>query len=393
MHARVPAPPPRDTRLDVVRGWLQLTIFFSHAFGSFAGDWLVYGSWGLSDSSEQFVFLSGLVLGSVFARIAARDGVAAATRDMMRRTLRLYRTHLLVFALFGAMVVAAGAVLPGEAQGMGWGFMLRRPLPAAAAALTLLYQPAFMGILPIFIWCMLALPAFDALQRRVGEAALAAPVGLYLLVRMTGLNVPSLGPDTGIAFDPFAWQVVFMLGAWVGRRRLLRGHGLPRHDGVTVAAVLVLAVGLAARLAWAGITPWPHLDPSAWVGKEELVPPRLLHALALAWLVARFVPAEARWMHTAPFRVLAAIGRHSLQVFCVGLFLSWGVTAALRLWPGHAWIDPALIALGSAVMAGVAWRLDGALRRRRAEERRNTPPGPESSLGRPIYPHGTGATR
>jgi hypothetical protein len=369
MISHVPAPPPRDQRLDVVRGWLQLTIFFSHSFGSFAGTWLVYGSWGLSDSSEQFVFLSGLALGSVYARIAARDGVPAAVWDMGRRTLRLYRTHLIVFALFAVMIFAAGAVFPDEADRLGWGFLFRDPLRAVPAALTMLYQPVQMGILPIFIWSMLLLPGFDALQRRFGDAALAAPIAVYLLARLTGLAAPSLGPDTGIAFNPFAWQLVYLLGAWIGRRRLLRGRALPMLDRwsplVTVGAVGMLAFGLVARLQWEGYTSWPVLDPSVWVGKEDLAPARLLHGLALAWLVACFVPVNAPWMHTRAGLVLAAIGRHSLQVFCVGLFLAWGLTAAFRLWPGAQWwLDPVLIALGTAVLAAVGWRLDAPIRRR-----------------------------
>ena len=36
-QAPIPARPPRDTRVDIVRGWLQLTIFASHAAGSWVG--------------------------------------------------------------------------------------------------------------------------------------------------------------------------------------------------------------------------------------------------------------------------------------------------------------------------------------------------------------------
>ena len=66
--------PPRDTRLDLLRGWLQLQIFASHAQGSFIGAWMISAAWGLSDSSEQFVYLSGFVLGSVFTLKAHRGG-------------------------------------------------------------------------------------------------------------------------------------------------------------------------------------------------------------------------------------------------------------------------------------------------------------------------------
>src|SRR4051794_30493315 len=119
------ARPARDIRVDIVRGWLQLTIFASHAAGSWIGAWLIHGAWGISDSSEQFVFLSGLMLGSVFARKAAREGWQAASLDMLLRALRLYRTQLIVFGLFGAMVILASflRLFPMEAQRLGWGYM------------------------------------------------------------------------------------------------------------------------------------------------------------------------------------------------------------------------------------------------------------------------------
>ncbi|MBM3613596.1 MAG: OpgC domain-containing protein, partial [Alphaproteobacteria bacterium] len=57
--SRQPPPrPPRDLRLDVMRGLMQIFIFISHAPGSIA-NWAIHGAWGFSDSSEQFVFLSG----------------------------------------------------------------------------------------------------------------------------------------------------------------------------------------------------------------------------------------------------------------------------------------------------------------------------------------------
>ena len=88
--APIPARPARDTRVDIVRGWLQLTIFASHAAGTWIGYWLIHGAWGLSDSSEQFVFLSRLMLGSVFALKTARQGWVTASLDMLVRTWRLY---------------------------------------------------------------------------------------------------------------------------------------------------------------------------------------------------------------------------------------------------------------------------------------------------------------
>jgi hypothetical protein len=59
------------------------------------------------------------------------------------------------------------------------------------------------------------------------------------------------------------------------------------------------------------------------VDKEGLHPFRLVSILALTWLTARLVPADARWLRSrvaAPF-VLA--GQHSLPVFCAGIFLAF----------------------------------------------------------------------
>ena len=355
--------PARDTRVDIVRGWLQLTIFASHAAGSWIGAWAIHGAWGLSDSSEQFVFLSGLMLGSVFARKSLREGWPAATRDMLRRTARLYRTQLIVFALFGAMIMLATitGLFPHEVQRLGWGFMVQHPVRASLAALTTLYQPDYMDILPVFIWCMLALPLFAWLEAQSGDWALAVPVAVYLAARWFALVPPSLGPDTEIGFNPFAWQILFLVGAWLGRRVLLLGRALPPWRWLTVVAVLVLLGGFVLRLDWFGFLPFhlPVGETEAIIGKDALAFPRVAHALALAWVVSRIVPAQAHWMRMAFFRWLAASGRFSLQVFCLGLFLSWGVTAAFRLWPASAWwLDPLLMLAGCAILLRFGLWLD-----------------------------------
>ena len=372
----IPARPPRDQRLDIVRGWLQLSIFATHAGGTFIGGWCIHAAWGFSDSSELFVFLSGFTLGSVFARTAARGGWRAGTIDLLVRTRRLYRIHLLVLVLFGAMLAAAGAsVLPGEAARLGWDFLAAEPMRAVPGLLSMLYQPEFMGILPVFVWCMLLLPGFAAAEARWGAAALALPVACYAAVWGFGLAMPSLQPGGRIQFNPFAWQVIFLAGAWLGRRALLKGEALPFRAPVMRvvlwAAFAVLAAGLLMRLTWYGFVPWPApFGEENWIeGKENLALPRLLHALALAYVVAALVPRDAPWMHRALPRAVARIGQYSLEVFCLGLFLSWAASAVFRLLPAHglafAIEDMLLIGVGGVALA----RFAALLHHRRALRR------------------------
>ncbi|MCX7382649.1 MAG: OpgC domain-containing protein [Alphaproteobacteria bacterium] len=367
----VPPRPPRDARLDIVRGLLQLSIFASHATGSVVGAWFIHGAWGFSDSSEQFILLSGFTLGSVFARKSARDGWAAAARDLLRRTFRLYRIHLLVFALFGLLMLAASLTfLPGEAAAHGWLPLLTAPAHAIPGVALMLFQPDFMGILPSFVWCMLLLPPFAWLSRRFGNAALLAPLALYAAAQISGLMVPALPAGGGISFNPFAWQLLYLTGAWLGARALPDGQALrlpPRWDrALTGFAMAIVGLGLWTKLSWHGLLALPAPDPMTsmidW--KPDLAPLRALHAFSLAWLVARFVPRSADWMDTSPGRWLARIGRNSLEVFCLGIFLSWGAATFFRLVPpmtAHL-LDLPLIVAGTLLLGLFARRLE----RRRA---------------------------
>ena len=351
-----PTRPPRDLRLDIIRGWMQLSIFASHVVGTVFA-WGIHAAWGLSDSSEQFVFLSGLSLGSVFALKAARDGVAAARADMGRRIWRLYGTHLMVLTLFATLVVTTEmfAPLPGEVARQHWDFLLTAPWLAVPAAAAMLYQPDFMGILPVFVWCMLLLPGFLWLVGRLGVLALLPFLALYAVVQLGLAGTPSFFSN-GIAFDPLAWQFLFLLGAFIGQRVLLTGRGVPRRAWAMAAAAAVVLFGLWARLVEHGFMAGPEdLARAVLTHKETLALPRLLHALALAYLVAVLVPREAGWMRGRVPQALAMVGRHSLQVFCAGLFLAWGVTIAFRLWPERIpWLDPLLITAGVLALVALA---------------------------------------
>ena len=338
--------PPRDRRLDAIRGWMQLSIFYSHAFGSFAGAWLIHAGWGLSDSSEQFVFLSGFGLGSVFVLKRARYGGRAALRDLGLRLARLWRMHLIVFLGFGVMVAAAAAWL-GEP---GWPFAGREPGLALAGAALLLYQPPFMGILPLFIMAMASLPAFAWAMGRFGGYALAIPAGLYALSQALPADLPGLF-GTSLAFNPLAWVPLFMLGAWFGRQALLHGTAIGRHRSLVVAAATLVLVGAAMhKVGWL---------PNALVGKEQLAPLRLLHALACAYLVAVLIPRDVGWARGRVAGWLAVLGRNSLPVFSLGLFFSYIAATSFRHAPATQWwSEPLLLGAGTLALWAFARRIE-----------------------------------
>jgi hypothetical protein len=254
--------------------------------------------------------------------------------------------------------------LLGDADALrrgGWCLLVEAPWRALPGAFAMLYQPEYMGILPGFVWGMLLLGPFLWLVERIGAWALLPSVVLWAAVQLGWLAMPGIGPD-GIAFDPLAWQLLYLLGGLFGRRALL-GQPLPRHAALFAGALAVVALGFAARLVGNGFIPGPALAVQALQHKEVLAPARLLHALSLAYVVALLVPREAGWMRNRLGETLAHIGKHSLTVFCFGLFLAWGMNEALRLLPGQArWLDLVLVPAGVTLLAlrarwAEGWRL------------------------------------
>jgi len=176
---------------------------------------------------------------------------------------------------------------------------------------------------------------------------------VYLAVQVSGWVPPDLG-GADIAFNPFAWQLLFLLGAWLGRRALLHGRAVTLRPGPLAAAVAVLGFGLWVRLVGHGVLPDPGLDPEAIMGKQQLALPRLLHALALAYVVAALVPSRPVVLRRWGALALAAVGRNSLQVFCVGLFLSYGAATLFRLFPASVWLDLPLVGGGALALLAFA---------------------------------------
>jgi hypothetical protein len=293
----------------------------------------------------MFILLSGMTLGSVFALKSAKAGPAVAQQDLLIRALRLYRTHLLVFFMFAAMVLLADIVfhVPIAVERFGWQYLVENPFSAVALAFTGLFQPDFMGTLPVFVFGMLLLGPFLLLVQRFGAWALAPSLLLYAAVNLGWIATPGLG-GTLIAFDPLAWQFLYLLGGLLGWRAL-HGMALPRSALLTGLAAAVVVLGFAVRLVQHQFVEGPDWVVMLFEHKDVLAPPRLLHALALAWLVAMLVPRRADWMEGLVGRGLATIGRHSLRVFCMGLFLAWIISRAMEAVPEKAQLVGLLLIL------------------------------------------------
>ena len=86
-------------------------------------------------------------------------------------------------------------------------------------------------------------------------------------------------------------------------------------------------------------------------------PARLAAILALAYLVAAYVPRDWGFLTSAWVRPFAAMGRHSLPVFCFGILLSF--FARLLLEHGDGWSMQATVNIFCfTALLAVAWMAD-----------------------------------
>src|SRR5436305_14691331 len=90
---------------------------------------------------------------------------------------------------------------------------LKQPDVAIVQALLLKFRPVNMDVLPLYIVLMLFLPLILWMMERKPDATLGLSVLLYAATWQFDLYLTAY-PNGFWAFNPFAWQLLFVFGAW-----------------------------------------------------------------------------------------------------------------------------------------------------------------------------------
>jgi hypothetical protein len=326
--------------IDFWRGAVLIAILIDHIPGNPLENWTPR-NFGLSDSAEAFVFLSGLSVGAIYMPRAHKYGIEPVAGGCLKRALKLYGVHialtLAALVVFGAAYWMSG--VPDLIQAHGRAFVFGSRSDGLLGLALLSHQLGYFNILPLYVVLMLWAPLALALALRDPLLALIVSVGLYAAARAIGLNLPNWPETGGWFFNPIAWQLVFTLGLVSA---ILWRDGLPPPapwllalSAVTVAGAALIVTnegGLAPGLRDTAIA---HLD----VAKQDLGLARLIHFVALAYLIAtatvfgRFVAPVVRG---AFGKAVQSLGRNSLPVFAAGSLMSAGGQAALDAVSPHA---------------------------------------------------------
>jgi len=232
-----------------------------------------------------------------------------------------------LFAIYMAEIayVASSFQNPLHAEDMNILDFLKQPDVTIIQALPSKFKPVNMDVLPLYIVLLLIFPPILWLLLRWPSIALAASVLLYAATWQYGLNIPAF-PRGEWHFNPFAWQLLFVFGAWCAQGGAQRLKSVLRSRITLVIAVACLLFAFGIAMTWH----IPQLGPvPKWlaeiiypISKTDLDVMRFAHFLALAAITVMFLPRDWPLLNSPFMRPAILSGQHSLEIFCLGVFLA-----------------------------------------------------------------------
>ena len=317
----------RDLRLDLFRGLANWAMFLGHIpTGVLA--WLSFRNYGFSDGADLFVFISGYTSAAVFARKMTERGFVVAATRLVRRAWQIYVAQILLFVFYLTSIhlLSRSFNLPGFIDLYNAAPLAASPAEALTQGLLLKYKPVNLDVLPIYVVFMSAFPPVLWLMLRHRNWVMLASVLLYFSARHFGWNFPSY-PSGVWYFNPLAWQLLFVLGAWLALGGANTLHFLVRSRLVLIVGVIYLLFALVMTLAaqlpeLQSIVPRLLFEAFNPNDKTNLALYRVLHLGILVVIVAHFIPIDAPGLTAAIWQPLVKCGQQSLEVFCVGIYLS-----------------------------------------------------------------------
>ncbi|MFC4902045.1 OpgC domain-containing protein [Kocuria oceani] len=382
---RYAEPSSRDSRIDMLRGVAIVFVVVNHVGLTSLFQSLTQEAVGVVSGAELFVLLSGAVLGMVYGP-RVRGELGEVVDRTTARAWKLYVTALvvvlLVYALSRIPVLESGAVTTFTDQGTGaagagaagstydlyagMDGLFAFPVQAHLIPAVLLLQvgPWQFNIMGLYVVLILVSPlVLAALARGRAWLVLLISAGLYAVGTVFRIRLlPSQFEDS---FPLLVWQVLFVLGMVAGfYRRQLVGWFADRRRRPLLVACLLLAVALAL-FSWSGPYASNSYDvrldllPEAvfravydgYFGRTYLGIGRLVNVLLV--VVAGYALLSAYWavLRRALGWFLIPLGRASLYVFVMHVFLILAVTNIPVLRQGELWVNT----LAYVAVLGLLW--------------------------------------
>jgi hypothetical protein len=364
-------PGGRDPRLDMFRGLALVMIFINHVPGTIY-ETFTNRNFGFSDAAEAFVFMSGMAAGLAYSgRFLTANSPGTywlAISRVWARARQLYFVHLTITLL--ALGIFAFAAL----QFGLWDMLSRNnvaplfahPIAALIGIPTMMHQLGYLNILPLYITLLLATPLLLVLGIRWPVPMLLGSIALWVMAGQFRMNLPAYPNSGGWFFNPFSWQLIFVIGLLSGVAMKRGEHFVPQSRvllGICAAFLVFVIVWLKVKVVGdAGLKTLGWLSKLGvpfyitWFDKTFLALPRLVHALAVFYVLGHLeiVRRFASTRFAAPLRVM---GRQGLAVFATGTVLSMALQTVKTVTEPDPVLDGLMLGGGLVLLWALAWAL------------------------------------
>lgn len=364
-----------DPRIDLLRGLATWFLFLDHVPHNVV-NLITLRNFGFSGATDVFVFVSGYAAAVLFGKMAQERGFVVTTTRMFRRMWQLYAAYVVLFVIYidiigNVAVQYATTEIIDEYNVTG---IVDHPIRTLMRGVMLQAKPLNLDTLQLFIALMAFFPLVLWSMLRRPNLTLAASFLLYAAARMFDWSLPSF-PSGSWYFNPFCWQLLFVLGAWFALNGARLAAVAQRTAWLRIAAAAYLAFALVVALAShapaaAGALADFGLDPFAPTDKENLAPYRVAHLLALGLLFTYLVPRCLPALRSRLLQPVMKCGEEWLASFCVGVFLSFAAHFILITGPASVAMQVLVSATGIAMMTAIAYYLSWSRRQDSASARR-----------------------
>jgi hypothetical protein len=330
--------------LDLFRGLANWAIFLDHIPHEVMSS-ITTRNYGFSDAADLFVFISGYAAACVFGRIMVEQGCVAAASRLVKRASKLYAAHLILLVVYIATVgcVSRGLHDPDDLSQFNVAVFMSNPLWELWQALLLRYKPVNLDVLPLYILLLGTFAPALWLMVRKPTLTLVCSASLYFAARHFGWNLAA-SPSGLWYFNPFAWQLLFVLGAWTALGGTQAIQSIIRTRTVFCLAVTYISFAFVVTTAThapelGNLLPHWTLEPFDPNDKTNLAPYRVAHLIAIAVVITRFLAADSPFLQWRLLTPLIKCGQNSLGVFCVGIVLAFCAHAAIEINLNSRWVQ------------------------------------------------------
>jgi hypothetical protein len=318
----------RDTRLYLFLGLANWFVFLDHIPNNMVS-WITLRNFGFSGAVDLFVFIIGYTAALAYAPIMLERGTIVGATRVLRRAWQLYAAFIVLFAIYAVSIgdVATRYAAPDIIYEFNVAGLLEEPVRTVTHGLLLQSRALNLDVLQLCVVLMAGFPIVLWLMLRVPGFTLAGSIALYFAARQFEWTLQTF-PDGNWNFNPFCWQLLFVLGAWCalgGASRFRARFRAPVWGYLGLAyLVFAFAMTMAGRIPALGemLPMWLH-DAFIPNDKVNLAPYRILHFVVLALFATRLISKNWQGLKSPILRPLIVCGEQALPVFCAGVFLSF----------------------------------------------------------------------